>query len=353
MEDLTRAVWLRRLVVASLLAGVFLLVVLVLQPFVVPLLWSAILAYVTWPAYRGLRRRLGGRAGLAAGIMTLLISAAIILPIIWIVSLVQTEAVHAYQSFNALLARGVNLPPELLAIPGLGAWLHDTIAHAAADPSALGAQLQQLFDRSFGEVGVLVGGVGRNIAKLVLAIFSLYFMYRDGEALFSQSASVLEQFLGPRVHHYLDAIGDTVKAVVYGLVMAALAQGLLAGVGYYFSGISAPGFLAVLTTLCALIPFVVPLIWGSASLWLLLAGKTGAAIGLFPLGIDRRQLDRQRREAPGDQRRNAHSIPAGDVRCARWPRGFRARRAVHRSGHSCCGDRDLAGMARREARRGA
>lgn len=284
MEDLARAIWLRRLVVAGLLVGLFVLVVEVLQPFVVPLLWAAILAYATWPAFEWLRLCFAGRATPAALIMTLLISAAIILPIVWLLSLLQTEAVHAYASLKSLLASGVKLPPRLLALPVIGDWLRDGLARVASDPSLLSGELQQAFDRSFGQIGVLMGGVGRNIAKLLIAIFSLFFMYRDGESLYRQVASVLQQFLGPSVHHYLDAIGSTVKAVVYGLVLAALAQGLLAGIGYAVAGLDAPVFLAALTTLCALIPFVVPLIWVSASLWLLLSGKTAAAIGLFVWG---------------------------------------------------------------------
>ena len=284
MEDLTRAVWLRRLVVASLLVGLFVLVVQVLQPFVVPLLWSAILAYATWPAFTWLRTRFGGRAGSAALLMTLLISAAIILPIVWLISLLQSEAVHAYDGLTALLANGVKVPPPLLALPVVGDWLREMSARIAADRGMLGSELRQLFDRSFGEIAMLIGGVGRNIVKLLIAIFSLFFMYRDGESLYRQIANVLEQFLGTRVHHYLASIGLTVKAVVYGLVLAALAQGLLAGIGYAVAGLDAPVFLGALTTLCALIPFVVPLIWGSASLWLLLSGKTVAAIGLFLWG---------------------------------------------------------------------
>jgi predicted PurR-regulated permease PerM len=284
MEDINRALWLRRLAVAALLVGLFVLVVLVLQPFVVPVVWAAILAYATWPAYCWLRRRFGNRRSPAALVMTLLISAAIILPIIWLASLLQTEAVHAYSNVSKLLASGIKVPPQLLALPMVGDWLRDMLTRISTDPGALGGELKQLFDSSFGEVGVLIGGVGRNIAKLLTAIFSLFFMYRDGESLFQQIASVLEQFLGQSVHHYLQAIGDTVKAVVYGLVLAALAQGLLAGIGYAVAGLEGAVFLGALTTVCALIPFVVPLIWGSASLWLLLSGKTAAAIGLFLWG---------------------------------------------------------------------
>jgi predicted PurR-regulated permease PerM len=72
--------------------------------------------------------------------------------------------------------------------------------------------------------------------------------------------------------------------VVYGLVFAALAQGSLAGFGYWIAGLNAPVFLAALTTLAALIPFAVPLVWGGVALWLLAIGKTGAGVFLLIWG---------------------------------------------------------------------
>jgi predicted PurR-regulated permease PerM len=97
-------------------------------------------------------------------------------------------------------------------------------------------------------------------------------------------ARALEQVLGPRVHNYLQAIGQTVKAVVYGLVLAATVQGVLVGIGYWVAGAGAPVFLAALTTVCGLIPFAVPVLLGGVILWLLVAGKTVAAIGLLVWG---------------------------------------------------------------------
>jgi predicted PurR-regulated permease PerM len=169
-------------------------------------------------------------------------------------------------------------------MPWIGEWLRELSARMAEDPRALGDEVRQLMDRSFGEVALIVGGVGRNLVKIVIAVVSLFFLYRDGRALTSQSALMLEQLLGARVHNYLAAIGQTVKAVVYGLVLAAIAQGVLAGLGYWAAGIEAPIFLAALTTLSALIPFAVPFVWGSAGVWLLLTGHTGAGIGLLIWG---------------------------------------------------------------------
>jgi len=67
-------------------------------------------------------------------------------------------------------------------------------------------------------------------------------------------------------------------------VLTALAQGLLAGVGYAGAGLANPVFLGVLTALVALIPFGTPFAWGGVCIWLLVNGQTWPAIGLFLWG---------------------------------------------------------------------
>jgi predicted PurR-regulated permease PerM len=285
LEDLAEAKWLRRLIVAVLLAGLVLLAVQVLQPFVVPVIWAGILAYVTWPLHEKFVRALGGKRTLAALLMTLLLSAAIILPVVWFAVLIQTQAVPILRSIGPLLAT-VELPAVLRDLPLIGPRLQEILEHYVRDPSAVDEAVRAFFDRSSGELTTLLGGLGRNLAKLIIAMVSLFFMYRDGERFADQVRRMLERFFGGvRVQHYLEAIGGTVKAVVYGLVLAALAQATLAGLGYWVAGVPVPLLFAALTFLIGLIPFALPIMWVSVSGWLYLTGETVAAIGLFLWGL--------------------------------------------------------------------
>lgn len=285
VDDLATAPWLRRLIVAGLLVGLAVLSFQVLQPFIVPVVWAAILAYVTWPAYVRLTVALRGRRTLAALAMTIALTTAVILPTAWLITLLRAEAVNVYRDFAAVLADGgPRLPEALLRLPWIGEWLREISERMAENPRALGDEIRLLVDRSFDEVRLILGGVGRNVVKVVIAVLSLFFLYRDGRSFALQVTRVLEQLLGQRVHSYLTAIGQTVKAVVYGLVLAALAQGSLAGVGYWAVGFEAPVFMAALTTLAALIPFAVPFMWGGAGVWLLATGKTAAGIALLIWG---------------------------------------------------------------------
>lgn len=284
MDALVSAPWLRRLIIVVLLGGVVILSFQVLQPFLVPLIWAGILAYVTWPIHQRLLKLLGGRRSITAFIMTLALTTAVIIPTVWLVAVLRVELVRAYQELAVMLAEGPKLPEPLLKLPWVGEWLSEISTRMESNPAALGAEIRLLIDNSFGEIVRIVGGVGRNIAKLFIAVLSLFFMYRDGSELARQTARSLERVVGERVHHYLEAIGQTVKAVVYGLVLAALAQGTLAGLGYWAVGLEAPVVLGAITTLCALIPFAVPFVWGSISVWLIATGKMGAGIALLIWG---------------------------------------------------------------------
>jgi len=284
MEDFVSAPWLRRLITVVLLAILVMLGFQILDPFIVPIVWAAILAYVSWPGYQWLVRVLRGRTTVASLIMTFVITTAVIVPLAWLIVILRVEVVHAYQELHALLTNGAQLPPALLKLPWIGDQLSDLSARMAQDPRALNVQLHEWAERSFTLIAHILGGVSRNTIKLFFAVLSLFFVYRDGERFANQFAHVLEQVLGPRVHNYLHAIGPTVKAVVYGLVLAAVAQGVLAGIGYWAAGVGAPVFLAVLTTICGLLPFAVPVLWGSVGFWLIATNHMAAGIGLLVWG---------------------------------------------------------------------
>jgi len=239
---------------------------------------------VSWPGYRRLRRACRDRALLAALVMTAVVSAAVVVPLAWLAVVLRVELVHAYHQTQTLLASGAQLPDSVLRIPWLGDWLHDLAARAASDPHVLGLELGKLTDRSFDQIARLIGGVGRDAVKLLIAVVSLFFVYTGGESFAAEFARALGRVLGPRVENYLSAIGRTVKAVVYGLVLAAVVQGALAGLGYWLAGVGAPVFLAALTTVCGLIPFAVPLLWGGVGLWLVVTGHTVAGIALLVWG---------------------------------------------------------------------
>ena len=275
----------RRIILGIALGSLLLLGVMVLRPFIIPVVWAMILAYVTWPLYRRLRSLLGGNANLSALLMTAALSAAFVLPLLWMIGLLRDDLAVAYRAISAYLNQGPQpLPETITQIPWLGNWLQDLMNRWGENPDLLQQQLGQWLRQSFDELGVVVGGVGRNVFKFGFAILTVFFLYRDGEVVLAQSRRVLRQFLGERGGAYLQAVAVTLKAVVYGLVLTALAQGFLAGLGYWVAGVKAAVLLGALTALVALIPFGTPLVWGTVGVSLLLEDQLWAGIGLLIWG---------------------------------------------------------------------
>lgn len=275
----------RRIVFGAMLIGVLLLAYRVLHLFLVPLAWSIILAYLSWPLFRRLRAVLGDHATAAALLMTLLLSALFVLPLIWLITLLRAEIPAAYQAtveyFNQ---HPLPLPDNLRRLPWVGPELEKFLAGLPDDRAELRAQLLQWARPWVDSLGSVLGDVGRNLIKFGFALLAVFFVYRDGEHLLHQTRQVARRFLDQRGGAYLSAMADTTRAVLYGLVLTALAQGALAGIGYWGAGVGAPVLLGAITAVAALIPFGTPLVWGSVGLWLIVDGHTFAGIGLLAWG---------------------------------------------------------------------
>lgn len=274
----------RRIVGFAFLVSIFGLTLWVLSPFLAALAWAGILAYVTWPLHQWIGRRMPGRDSLAALLMTLGVTAMLLLPLVWVMFTVADDVMVASVTLRQLAVQGLPpLPAGVSNWPG-GTWLAEQYQRVQADPAWIHAQFEALGLTNTVALKSLVGGVGRNVAKFGLAVFALFFLYRHGVSVLAQFRGVATRWLGGAARGYIQAVGVTVRAVVFGIVLTALAQGALAGLGYWVAGLAAPAMWGVITALVSLIPFVGPVVWGGLSLSLLANGETGAALGLFLWG---------------------------------------------------------------------
>lgn len=280
--------WLRTGLVAALLGCLLLVGFVILQPFLTAVAWAAILVYVSWPLHLRLLERLGGRRLWSALAMTLLLALVLGATLLWLALLLQREGAVAVREAAALLRAGVELPEPIARIPWLGPWLQERLAELGGDRAAWGRQLaewgEQWGERVGAQVVRLLGDLGLNALRFGVALLTAFFLFRDGDRLLAEARRVLLGLLGARVDGYLEAVGSTTRAVVYGLLLAALVQGAMAGLGYWVAGVAAPVFWGATTALVALIPFGAPLIWGSIGVWLLARGDTAAGVGLLLWG---------------------------------------------------------------------
>ncbi len=275
----------KRALLGVLLLGLVVLAFRIVQPFLASIAWALILCYVTWPLYLRLRAQLGERPNLAALLMTVLLATALVLPLAWLVLLLEGELVSLYQALGSKLAGGaLVLPEQVQKLPVIGEEIERIVQRLGSSPDALRLESARLVGVWRQEITALVGGVGKNLAKLGFALLTAFFIYRDGEALLAQVTAGMRLLVGNRERDYIDAAGATTRAVVYGIVITAVAQGVLAGIGYWIFGAPSPLFLAAVTMLVAMIPFGTPFAWGSVAVWMAINGDLWGAVGLAAWG---------------------------------------------------------------------
>lgn len=277
-----RQSWIHLGAVALLLVTVL----VVLRPFLVSVAWAAILAFVTWPVFRRIERALGNRTGWAALVMTVLV-VLIVVGLALTVSLALAREIQ--QVFADIQGSVATWKPAVLGrvrqVPWIGLPLAGWLGALLAEPATLRQWILAQVGPWVGSIAGAVGDVGRNLARAAVALLALFFLYRDGGSLLPRVRRLTRSLAGDRVYGMLAPVGATVRAVMYGMLLTALAQGALAMLGYWVVGLGAPALLGALTTLLAFIPFGAPMVYVPASLWLFLQQRPLAGILLLLWGI--------------------------------------------------------------------
>ncbi|WP_182406125.1 AI-2E family transporter [Psychrobacter sp. GP33] len=286
MENWTKEFIIQRLLAITLLVVLFILCFQVVQFFIVPALWAAILAYVTFPIYKFFNEKVRFSSGFSAAIMTVSISLIIGVPLVIGLFILQQEAMTLITNFIYRVKVGyVDVPDSLKDLPIIGQQIKDILWKINKDPAGTLSAFQTWIQSHLYYGKVALDVVFSSLAKLGMALMTLFFFYRDGTSLIRQIRQALRNIIGNRIDGYIDSVGSTTRAVVYGIGLTALAQAVLAGVGYYFAGAPSPILLTLVTFVIALIPFGTPFAWGAVSVWLLSQGYNAEGIGLALWGI--------------------------------------------------------------------
>jgi predicted PurR-regulated permease PerM len=265
---------------------------LVLLPFVSAILWAVVLCFSTWPLYQRLLRLLGNRRTLASFLMSLAMILVVLLPFVVIGATLADNVTELNTATRNWISGGLPPPPAWLAdVPVVGGRASDYWLSLTADREKLLADAQRLLQPFAGwmlKIGLVLGN---GLVELALSIFVAFFLFRDGVAAAERLNSAAERIGGERGKHLLTVAGNTVRGVVYGILGTALAQGLMAGIGFLIAGVPAPGLLALLTFFLSVVPVGPPLVWVPAALWLFHQGSTGWAVFMLVWGVGVSSID--------------------------------------------------------------
>jgi predicted PurR-regulated permease PerM len=265
------------------LLGYLYMVFTVLGPFLRSLAWAFIIGLITFPLYRRLRRRLGHRHLLAAAVMTPAVLLVFVLPVVVLILMMTQEVTGIYQLLEKEVAEAGPISFESLQNFPL---IRPLVEQFQPYLDQFGFSFREAVQMGTGKVmGFLLdysSAIVRNslafTAKVVLMVMALFYIYKDGEVLLEKFWSVV-----PIPDENRTVVAGTVKrvlsAIVYGIFLTCLVQGLLAGIGYWLFDLPLPLLFGALTAVAALIPVVgTALIWVPAAGYLLMGGKVSQGL---------------------------------------------------------------------------
>jgi predicted PurR-regulated permease PerM len=265
-------------VLAILVAGVY----LVLAPFLSAIAWAAILVATTWPVFHWMVSR-AGRPAIAATMMTLLILTVVVAPFVIVGSTLAENADRLGEFARGVIARGPPEPPAWVArIPLIGERAASYWSSIANDTGGLLEDLRRFVEplRAFAfRAGAVVG---EGLLQLTLSVLIAFFFYRDGQAIMARLRAAVVRLSPTRGEHMLEVASATTRAVVYGILGTALAQGVLMAIGLYIAGIQAAPLLGLVTFFLSPVPIGPPMVWIPAGLYLIF-GVGETAWGIFVL----------------------------------------------------------------------
>ncbi len=275
---------LARTVLGVLTIGLLLVsTVWILRPFLLPLVWATMIAVATWPMLLGVQRRLRNSRTLAALVMTAGLLLALVVPLTLAIKTIlqHVDVVKAW--IRTLSSEGLPPLPEWVGgLPVVGEKLAAQWAAAAAGgPEGLSAQLAPYAQKTLAWFVGNAGGLGVIMVQFLLALVLTAILYAKGEVAAGGVQWFFRRLAGERGVEMVILAGKSIRAVAMGIVVTALIQSLMGGVGLWVAGIPAVAVLTAVMFLLAIAQIGVVPVLAAAVGWLFWKGSTVWAVALL------------------------------------------------------------------------
>lgn len=238
-SDLTRITF-QLLFIAALIGGSF----WILRPFLMPLSWAAMIVVSTWPVFRRLQARIG--RGLAVAAMTLALLLVLVVPLYLAITTIVDNAERIAGWSKTIATMPFPQPPAWLeGVPLVGAkvtarWQ----ALAAESPEVLSGRIlpyaRTLVTWFVGQVGSL----GLLLVEFLLTVAIAAIFYAHGDIAAHRVNRFARRLGGGQAESAVLLAAQAVRAVALGVVVTAVVQSALGGIGLAIAGVP---FATILT----------------------------------------------------------------------------------------------------------
>lgn len=225
---------------------------LMIKPLVSVLLWSSILVIIFFPLYKKLVSKIKNHT--LSAIITILASLLIfIIPLTLISAAVVNELAGIASTTVSSVQEMINHPES-----GQLKYIYEYISRYVnieefVKSDELKSLAARLSETALQASWYVLGGVAGTLVSIFFAIFTMYYLFRDGEKIVADLPNILplENDQGKEL---IKSTSDLISATIRGSLMVALIQGVLAGVMFWILGIPSYLVLGMVTMIFALIP---------------------------------------------------------------------------------------------------
>ena len=283
---------LTRTTLGVLIIGVLLVAsVWTMQAFIGPLVWATAIVVATWPLLEWVQRKVGDSRALATTVMTLVMLLIFVVPFWAALGAMLDASVDGVEVVRSYLKTGLGPPPDWLAkIPFAGARITAEWQEVSAGGPEQFAETIRPYVKSVAAwLLAVTGGFGGLLGHFLLTVIIAAILYAQGETAASGVRAFARRLAGERGDAAVILAGQSVQSVALGVVVTALVQTALVGLGLFVAGIPHPGLLtAIVFVLCiaqlgpfpVLIPAMIWMFSHASGMW-----ATAFLIYSIPVGI--------------------------------------------------------------------
>jgi len=257
----------------------------IIYPFLNSIAWAIVFAIVFYPLYSFFERRIKSKI-LSSLISILLIIIIILGPFSYIVFLLFRELNEFVSTFDATSFKSVN---DILSSLGIYEFIDKVQTKLNIERidiySIIKDNLKRLGEEVFQRLSSGIQNVAGLIMDFLLSILMLFFFFKDGEDIINKLKDYLP-FSENDKDRLILKVRDMIISTVYGGVVVAVVQGLIAGITFYFLGIKSYVLLGVSVFIMSFLPlFGTFSIWGPMVVYLFIKGYMLKGIILLLIGV--------------------------------------------------------------------
>ena len=241
---------------------------LIVEPFIIPILWGMIIAVASYPIYQWMQAKLGGRNKLAATVFTLLALALLITP---------TAMLLDKDLYDGTLT----IPPPPASVsewPVVGKELSAFWSSASKNLGATLTTIAPYLKEAAGWLLSTAAGAGIGVLQFVISIVIAGVILANAAGFGGFLNALATKLVGDRGEEFATLASKTVRSVAQGVLGVALIQSLLAGVGLLAADVPGAGLWALLVLLVAIVQLPPILILAPIILYVFSASSTTVAV---------------------------------------------------------------------------